>query len=67
MATLQDFQKVIGLEIHVRIKSKEKMFCRDANSLALTAEPNSDVSAVSMGFPGMLPVLNPEVVKLGLI
>jgi len=65
MAT-QDFQKVIGLEIHVRIKSKEKMFSSDKNSLALTAEPNCDVSSVSMGFPGMLPVLNPEVVKLGL-
>jgi len=68
MTTTQEkFQKVIGLEIHVRIKSKEKMFCSDKNSLALTAEPNSDVSAVSMWFPGMLPVLNPEVVKLGLI
>ncbi|NVP17292.1 Asp-tRNA(Asn)/Glu-tRNA(Gln) amidotransferase subunit GatB [Candidatus Gracilibacteria bacterium] len=57
----------IGLEIHVRIKSETKMFCSCKNAVALAEEPNMNVCPVCMGFPGMLPSLNKEVVRLGLI
>jgi aspartyl-tRNA(Asn)/glutamyl-tRNA(Gln) amidotransferase subunit B len=61
------YEKVIGLEIHMRVKSKTKMFCGCKNSLALGEEPNANVCPVCMAFPGMLPTLNEEVVKLGLL
>lgn len=61
------FIKTIWLEIHVRVKSKTKMFCSCKNAVALASEPNKNVCSVCMGFPGMLPSLNKEVVRLGLI
>jgi len=57
----------IGLEIHMRIKSKTKMFCSCKNATDLALEPNMNTCPVCMGFPGMLPTLNEEVVRLGLI
>lgn len=58
------YEKVIGLEIHVRLKSKTKMFCSCANAVELADEPNINVCPVCMGFPWMLPALNEEVVRL---
>lgn len=57
----------IWLEIHVRIKSKTKMFCSCKNAVELASEPNINTCPVCMWFPGMLPVLNTEVVRLWLI
>ena len=57
----------IGLEIHMRIKSKTKMFCSCKNATDLALEPNINTCPVCMGFPGMLPSLNEEVVRLWLI
>ena len=59
--------KTIWLEIHVRVKSKTKMFCSCKNAVALADEPNINVCSVCMWFPWMLPSLNEEVVRLGLI
>lgn len=59
--------KTIWLEIHVRIKSETKMFCSCKNALELAEEPNINVCPVCMWFPGMLPTLNKEVVRLWLI
>lgn len=61
------YEKVIGLEIHMRIKSKTKMFCSCKNSIELGVEPNTNVCSICMAFPGMLPTLNKQVVKLGLL
>lgn len=61
----QEFEKVIGLEIHVRVKSQTKMFCNCKNAVELASEPNINVCPVCMGFPGMLPALNKKVVELG--
>lgn len=61
------YVKTIWLEIHIRIKSKTKMFCSCKNAVALAEEPNENVCSVCMWFPGMLPILNKEVVRLGLI
>lgn len=57
----------IWLEIHVRVKSKTKMFCSCKNAVELADEPNKNVCPVCMGFPWTLPALNKEVVRLWLI
>ena len=62
-----DYEMVIGLEVHVRVKSKTKMLCSCKNAVALAPEPNTNICPVCSGFPGMLPQLNEEVVKLGLL
>lgn len=59
-----EFEKVIGLEIHVRIVSETKMFCSCKNAVELANEANINVCPVCMGFPGMLPAVNRQVVKL---
>ncbi|MDD4151886.1 MAG: Asp-tRNA(Asn)/Glu-tRNA(Gln) amidotransferase subunit GatB, partial [Candidatus Gracilibacteria bacterium] len=64
---MQNYELVIGLEIHVRVKSQTKMFCSCKNAVELAEEPNINVCPVCMGFPGMLPKLNAEVVRLGVI
>ncbi len=58
------YASVIGLEIHVRLKTKTKMFCRCA-TVPETALPNSAVCPVCTGQPGALPVLNEEAIRLG--
>lgn len=63
---MTDYEIVIWLEIHVRVKSTTKMFCSCKNAVALAPEPNINVCPVCMGFPGMLPALNENVVKLWL-
>lgn len=62
-----NYEKVIGLEIHVRVKSETKMFCACKNAVELASEPNINVCPVCMGFPGMLPAINKEVIRLGVI
>lgn len=52
----------IGLETHVQLKTKTKMFC--GCSLEFGAEPNTNVCPVCLGYPGALPVTNREAVKL---
>ena len=61
------YEKVIGLEIHMRIKSTTKMFCGCKNALSIDVEANENVCPVCMALPGMLPTLNEEVVRLGLL
>jgi len=61
-----EFEPVIGLEIHARIATKTKMFCRCDNNI-FDAEPNSHVCEICMGFPGALPVTNEEAVKKGIM
>ena len=58
------YEKVIGLEIHIRVGSETKMFCGCKNAVELASEPNINVCPVCMGFPGMLPAINKEVVRL---
>ena len=61
-----EYEPVIGLEVHCRISSKTKMFCRCSNDI-FNAEPNTHVCPVCMGFPGMLPLMNEEVVRKGIL
>ena len=55
------YKAVIGLEFHCEMKSHTKVFSRAINGFS--NEPNKYVSALDMGFPGTLPVLNKECVK----
>ncbi|HNZ63527.1 MAG TPA: Asp-tRNA(Asn)/Glu-tRNA(Gln) amidotransferase subunit GatB [Bacillota bacterium] len=58
--SLQDYESVIGLEVHVELNTKHKAFCEC--STAFGAPPNSQVCPVCLAMPGALPVLNREVV-----
>ena len=51
-----DFVFVIGLEVHAQVASKSKLF--SSASTQFGAEPNSNVSFIDAGMPGMLPVVN---------
>ncbi|MDO4540191.1 MAG: Asp-tRNA(Asn)/Glu-tRNA(Gln) amidotransferase subunit GatB [Syntrophomonadaceae bacterium] len=59
-----NFEAVIGLEVHAELKTATKIFC--SCSTAFGAEPNTQVCPVCSGFPGMLPVLNREVVNIAI-
>lgn len=56
------FEAVIGLEIHVQLKTKSKMFCACGN-YAVDAEPNALTCPLCMGMPGTLPVINRQAVE----
>ncbi|MEE9336916.1 MAG: Asp-tRNA(Asn)/Glu-tRNA(Gln) amidotransferase subunit GatB [Methylococcaceae bacterium] len=57
-----EWETVIGLEIHAQLATKSKIF--SAASTAYGAEPNTQACAVDLGLPGVLPVLNKEVVRM---
>ena len=56
-----EWETVIGLEIHAQLNTKSKIFSAAATQYG--AEPNSQACAVDLGLPGVLPVLNKEVVS----
>ena len=58
------FETVIGLEVHVELSTKTKIFC--GCSTEFGGAPNSHVCPVCMGMPGNLPVLNRQVVEKAL-
>jgi len=59
---MQDYEITIGLETHVQLKTRSKMFC--ACSTHYGAEPNTHVCPVCLGYPGAMPVMNEEAVRL---
>jgi len=56
------WEVVIGLEIHAQLATKSKIF--SGSSTAYGAEPNTQANLVDLGYPGVLPVLNKEVVRM---
>ena len=69
MATMEELRKkyevVIGLEVHAQLKTKSKIFACDSTEFG--NEQNTQVSPVTLGMPGVLPVLNKEVVNMGIL
>lgn len=59
-----EFEPVIGLEVHVQINTKSKIFCGCPTTFG--EEPNRNTCPICLGMPGVLPVLNREAVNLGL-
>lgn len=57
-----DYEAVIGLEMHVQLKTRSKMWCGCANEFG--APPNTNVCPVCLGLPGVLPVANEEALRL---
>jgi aspartyl-tRNA(Asn)/glutamyl-tRNA(Gln) amidotransferase subunit B len=64
MSTVE-YEPVIGLEIHVQLKTRTKMFC--GCELSFGDPPNVHVCPVCLGLPGSLPVVNARAIHLGLM
>lgn len=62
--SIQDFEPVIGLEVHVQLRTKSKIFC--GCSTQFGTEANANTCPVCLGLPGSLPVLNQEALWFGI-
>ncbi|MCP4454376.1 MAG: Asp-tRNA(Asn)/Glu-tRNA(Gln) amidotransferase GatCAB subunit B, partial [Planctomycetes bacterium] len=60
-----DYKVIVGLEIHVQLRTKSKLFCGCA--LEFGAEPNSRVCPVCLGMPGVLPVMNRQAYEYSVL
>lgn len=60
-----DFRMDIGIEVHVQLNTKSKIFCACSNAQEQT--PNKNICPVCAGYPGVLPVLNKQVVEFAVL
>jgi len=58
----EKYEIVVGLEVHAQLLTKTKLFCSDTTEFG--KQPNTQVSVVSLGYPGTLPRLNKEAISL---
>lgn len=58
------YQVVIGLEVHAQLMTESKIFSGDGNAFGST--PNTNISAISLGHPGVMPKLNKKAVELAI-
>jgi aspartyl-tRNA(Asn)/glutamyl-tRNA(Gln) amidotransferase subunit B len=67
--TLHPYEAVIGLEVHAQLSTRSKLFCGDETRFG--ADPNTQVSAISLAHPGTLPMMNraavEHAIRLGLV
>ena len=63
--TATPWEPVIGLEIHAQLATRSKIF--SGASTAYGAEPNTQACVVDLGFPGVLPVLNAQAVRMAVM
>jgi aspartyl-tRNA(Asn)/glutamyl-tRNA(Gln) amidotransferase subunit B len=62
MSDSQEFEAVIGLEVHVQLMTHSKIFSGSATTYG--ASPNAQANAVDLGMPGTLPFMNAQAVEL---
>ncbi|MFC1845641.1 Asp-tRNA(Asn)/Glu-tRNA(Gln) amidotransferase subunit GatB [Candidatus Dependentiae bacterium] len=60
-----NYEVTIGIEVHVQLTTKTKIFCSCANSVG--QKPNVDICSICAGHPGVLPVLNKKVVNYAIL
>ncbi len=63
--TTQQYEAVIGLEVHAQLSTQTKLFCGDTTLFG--QEPNTQVSAISLGHPGTLPKTNEAAVRYAIM
>lgn len=63
-STVTDWETVVGLEVHVELKTRTKMWCSCPNEFG--SEPNTNICPVCLGLPGSLPVCNRYAVELAM-
>jgi aspartyl-tRNA(Asn)/glutamyl-tRNA(Gln) amidotransferase subunit B len=61
-AACTQYESVIGLEVHVQLKTRSKLFCGCAT--AYGSPPNTQVCPVCLGYPGAMPVMNRDAIRL---
>ena len=59
-----NFETVIGLEVHVELKTESKIFSPAPAHFG--AEPNSNTNVIDWGYPGVLPVMNKAAIEFGM-
>lgn len=64
-ATREKYEVVIGLEVHAQLKTKSKIFAPDSTEFG--NEHNTQISPITLGMPGVLPVLNKNVVDMAIL
>ena len=60
-----EYEPVIGLEVHVQLNTKSKIFCKCSTRFG--SKPNSQTCPVCLALPGVLPVFNEEVLKKAIL
>lgn len=60
-----DYEVTIGIEVHTQLNTKSKIFCTCANEVQ--KEPNTNICQICAGYPGVLPILNKQVVNYGIL
>ena len=65
MTEVREYEPVIGLEMHVQLRTTTKMFC--GCELSFGKEPNTRTCPVCLGHPGSLPVVNAKAVRFALL
>lgn len=61
---MSEFTPTIGIEVHVEVKSKSKLFSSSANTYGMAT--NTAVNVIDLGYPGTLPTINKEVIRQGI-
>ena len=64
MPKRDEYEIVVGLEVHAQLLTKTKLFCGDTTDFG--KEPNTQISVISLGYPGTLPRLNKEAISLAI-